>query len=81
MVATVWCLAAFVLVNSYNCVLISYVTSPNAEPLINSITELGNVSSIHVVVDAGLGIDMVLSVGAIRCHAFYVTKFIIHIFP
>ncbi|EFX77449.1 hypothetical protein DAPPUDRAFT_321338 [Daphnia pulex] len=61
MVAAVWCLAALVLVNGYNSVLISYVTSPNAEPLIQSIKDLGHTSDIHVVVDAGLGIDYILS--------------------
>jgi hypothetical protein len=66
MVAAVWCLAALVLVNGYNSLLISYVTSPNAEPLIQSIKDLGHTSDIHVVVDAGLGIDYILSVGVVR---------------
>ncbi|EFX77451.1 hypothetical protein DAPPUDRAFT_247527 [Daphnia pulex] len=65
-VAAVWCLAAFVLVTGYNSLLISYVTSPNAEPLIQSIKDLGHTFDIHVVVDAGLGIDYILSVGAVR---------------
>ena len=66
-VAAVWCLTACVLVNSYNSVLISYVTSPNAEPLIRSIKDLGN-SSIHIVVDAYEGIDIVLmvNIGSMR---------------
>jgi hypothetical protein len=65
MVAAVWCLAAFVLVTGYNSLLISYVTSPIAEPIIQSIKDLGNTSDIHVVVDAGMGIDYILSVGAV----------------
>jgi hypothetical protein len=55
-------LAAFVLVSSYNSLLISYVTTPNAEPLIRSIQDLSNASRIHVVVNAGQGFDIILSV-------------------
>jgi hypothetical protein len=66
MVAAVWCLAAFVLVTGYNSLLISYVTSPIAETIIQSIKDLGNTSDIHIVVDAGMGIDYILSVGPVR---------------
>ncbi|EFX79069.1 hypothetical protein DAPPUDRAFT_245402 [Daphnia pulex] len=60
LIAITWCLAAFVLVSSYNSLLISYVTSPNAQPLINSMADLPN-SSVEIVVDAGQAIDYVLS--------------------
>ncbi|EFX79068.1 hypothetical protein DAPPUDRAFT_104768 [Daphnia pulex] len=62
-IASAWCLAAFVLVTSYNSLLISYVTTPNAEPLIRSIQDLSNASRIHVVVNGGQGFDIILSNG------------------
>lgn len=62
MILTGWCLSAFVLTTGYNSVLISYVTSPNAEPLIRSINDLTNISSVKIVVDRGLGVDLGLSV-------------------
>lgn len=61
-IAGTWCLVCFVLVTSYNSVLISYVTSPNTEPLITSIHDLTNTSHVNLVVDKGLGFDIVLSV-------------------
>lgn len=62
MILGAWCLSAFVLIAGYNSVLISYVTSPNAEPLIRSINDLTNTSSVKIVVDRGLGVDLGLSV-------------------
>jgi hypothetical protein len=58
----VWCLAAFVLISSYNSLLVSYVISPNAEPLIHDMKDLSNASKIHLVVDAGNGFDIAFSV-------------------
>ena len=62
LIATAWCLGAFVLVTSYNSLLISYVTSPITQPLINSIQDLSNLTSIHVVVTAEQGFDIALTV-------------------
>jgi hypothetical protein len=61
-IASAWCLAAFVLVTTYNSLLISYVTTPNSEPLIHSVQDLSNASKIHVVVNAGQGFDVAISV-------------------
>ncbi|EFX79067.1 hypothetical protein DAPPUDRAFT_245404 [Daphnia pulex] len=62
-IASAWCLAAFALVTSYNSLLISYVTTPNSEPLIHSVQDLSNASKIHVVVNAGQGFDVAISKG------------------
>ena len=61
-VGGVWCLATFVLVNAYNSTLISYVTLPNPQPLINSIFDLRNRSDVYLVTDNNLNTDAVLSV-------------------
>jgi glutamate receptor, ionotropic, invertebrate len=71
-------MAAFVLVTSYNSLLISYVTSPNAEPLISSMTDLSN-SSIKIVVDAGQAIDYILSVGFNHSHNYAYYSFLYYI--
>ncbi|KAI9559876.1 hypothetical protein GHT06_013883 [Daphnia sinensis] len=56
-----WCLAAFVLVSAYNSVLISYVLGSNAKPLASSATELVDKPNIHIVVEKGRAIDIILS--------------------
>ena len=61
-IAGAWCLACFVLVTAYNSVLISFVTSPNAVPLISSIHDLKNTTAVKLVVDKGMGFDITLTV-------------------
>ena len=62
LIAGAWCLTCFVLVTSYNSVLISFVTSPNAVPLITSMNDLINMSKVHLIVEKGMGHDIVISV-------------------
>ncbi len=58
-----WCLLTLVLLNVYNGVLISYVTTTHREPtLINSIDDVASDSNIRIIVNKGLGPDLVLSV-------------------
>ena len=56
-----WCLLTLVLINAYNGVLISYVTTTHqAQPLINSIEDVATKSNIHIVVNKGQGADTVI---------------------
>ena len=55
-----WCLLTLVLINAYNGVLISYVTTTHqTPPLINSIEDVASKSNIHIVVNKGQGPDTV----------------------
>ena len=55
-----WCLLTLVLINAYNGVLISYVTTTHqTPPLINSIEDVATKSNIYIVVNKGLGQDTV----------------------
>ena len=62
LIVAVWCLAAFVLTNSYSTILISYVTSPDWKPLIHSITDIPKTPRLRVVVEEKMGADNILSV-------------------
>ena len=58
-----WCLLTLVLVNVYNGVLISYVTSTHqTPPLIKSINDVVSNSYIRLTVTKGQGPDNVFSV-------------------
>ena len=48
-----WSISTFILTDIYNNLLISYATSPNPQPLLNSIYDLVDHPEIHVGVDAG----------------------------
>ena len=62
-VAAVWCLACFVLVQSYSCVLTSVLTLPSTpHPLINSIYDIPKVKGVNPLVVRGSGPDVVISV-------------------
>lgn len=60
--AGTWCLTCFVLVTAYSSVLISFVTSPNYKPLVNSIYDLPKDTRIKMTVDKGLYPDVVFTV-------------------
>ena len=45
-----WCLAALILTNYYSSALISFITSANPQPLVNSAEELANKDSVGLVV-------------------------------
>ena len=51
--ATVWCLAAFVFVNSYNSVLVSYLSVSYKSPDINSLAQLASSSNHKMVTMKG----------------------------
>jgi hypothetical protein len=56
-----WCLLTLVLINAYNGVLISYVTTTHqTQPLINSIEDVATKSNIQIVVNKGQGPDTVI---------------------
>lgn len=57
-----WCLGALVLVCAYNSLLITYILGSNAYPLVDSIKNLVEKPDVKLVVDRGLGVDMVISV-------------------
>ena len=56
--AGAWCLTCFVLVTAYSSVLISFVTSPNYKPLVNSIYDLPKDTRIKMTVNKGLYPDV-----------------------
>ena len=64
--AGVWCLAAFVLVNAYSSVLISFVTAPYRPYLLQSVQDLYNQSKTSILVDKGFVVDNFLSVSSLR---------------
>jgi ionotropic glutamate receptor len=55
-------LGALVLVCAYNSLLITYILGSNAYPLVDSIKNLVEKPDVKLVVDRGLGVDMVISV-------------------
>lgn len=58
-----WCLLTLVLLNVYNSILISYITTTqNARVLANSIEEVAADPNIILVITKDLGVDIVLSV-------------------
>ena len=63
-----WCLVTLVLVNVYNGILISYVTSnPREKPLVESPDDLLANANIHLVVEKGQGADFIFSVSKMSC--------------
>jgi hypothetical protein len=52
--ATVWCLAAFVFVNSYNSLLVSYLSVSYKSPDINSLAQLASSSTHKMVTMKGI---------------------------
>ena len=72
--AGVWCLAAFVLVNAYSSVLISFMTAPYRSYLLRSVQDLYNQSKTSILVDKGLVVDVVLSVSSLRFSIVSITE-------
>ena len=63
LVVGAWCLLTLVLLNVYNGILISYVTATRqARPLINSVDDVIADPNILLVLNRGLGADVVFSV-------------------
>lgn len=62
-IGATWCLACFVFVQSYSCVLTSVLTMPaTPQPIINSIYDIPKVKGLKLVVLRGLAPDLVISV-------------------
>ena len=61
-VAGVWCLATFVLVQAYTSLLITYIIAPNNSPLIESVHDLTKTSDIKLIIDIRSGFDDMISV-------------------
>ena len=61
-VAGVWCLAAFVIGQAYNSILITYIITPNNPPLIKSVREIVTNPNIHILVENDQGLDRLISV-------------------
>ena len=58
-----WCLLSLVLLNVYNGTLVSFMTAaPKATPLISNIEDVINNPELHLIVDKGMGIDVLFSV-------------------
>jgi len=62
LIASVWCAATFVLVNSYYSTLISYVSASYRQPLIEDVNDIPKHPDVGIVINRGLAIDAVLSV-------------------
>ena len=63
LVASSWALLSFVVVMSYSSTLISYVSSPNRNPIIESVEDIPKVPGLQIVVDKGYTIEYVILVG------------------
>ena len=61
-VAGLWGVSCFMLANSYRSRLVSFLTSSNQEPLLDSIYDLPNKPKVHLVVEEGAGPDIMFSV-------------------
>jgi glutamate receptor, ionotropic, invertebrate len=62
LIASVWCAAAFVLVNSYYSTLISHVSASYRQPLIEDVNDIPTRPNVKIAINRGLAIDAVLSV-------------------
>lgn len=60
--AGAWCVSCFVLITAYSSVRISFVTSPYYKPIIDSIYDLPQNSSVKLVVDRGLFPDLLFAI-------------------
>ena len=64
--AVTWCLASFVLGGVYTGVVISFVTSPNYKPLVESIHDIARKSDVRLTVEATFPTDTQYLVGLIK---------------
>lgn len=60
--AAAWCLACFVLVQAYSSTLIAFITSPNNEPIINSVYDIPKVPGLKITVNRNFAADLRLLV-------------------
>jgi hypothetical protein len=64
LIAAAWCLAAFVVVNVYNTTLISFISSPNLQPVIDTIYDIQKKPELQIVLDKAQYSDLFFSVRA-----------------
>ena len=57
-------MAAFVLVQSYTSLLITYIIAPHTQALIESVYDIGNNPDIKILVEKDRGLDFIFSVSA-----------------
>ena len=68
LVAGVWCLAAFIFVQSYTSILFTYVVAPVNQPLINSVYDIVDRNDIQLLIRKGSTLNLLISVG----HLFFI---------
>ena len=62
MVAGVWCLSCAVLGMAYSSTLISYMTAPHVQPIIDSLEDIPKVPGLFVTVNRGQDLEAILMV-------------------
>ena len=66
LVATVWCLAAFVLFNAYSSTLTACLMTPRYHPMINSIKDIASISRPVLMVRKSTSYETAIFVGEIK---------------
>jgi len=61
-VAAAWALLCFVMIQSYNTTLISFLTSPEWKPIIESVYDIPKVPGLQITVDKGYAADFIILV-------------------
>lgn len=69
--AGAWCTACFVLVTAYSSVLISFVTSPNYKPMIQSLYDIPKNPKVKITVNRGWSPDLLFTVKPSKVLAHY----------
>jgi hypothetical protein len=62
LVAGVWCLAAFIIVQAYSSILFTYVVTPVNLPLVNSVHDIVERNDIRLFLNKGMALDVFTSV-------------------
>lgn len=60
--AAAWCLGSFVLIQAYSSTLISFITTPNRKPIVNSIYDIPNVPGLKITVFKNFAVDVLIMV-------------------
>ena len=64
-IAAAWALLCFVIVHCYQTTLISFLTTPDWKPVIQTIYDLPNVPGLKITVDKGYVADIRISVSVL----------------
>jgi hypothetical protein len=62
LVAGVWCLAAFIIVQAYTSILFTYVVTPVNLPLVNSVYDIIEQSDVQLFLAKGMPLEIFISV-------------------